>query len=83
MALNGISTEVSGDGSDPIATKLLRRDDKLALAATKRQTAGNGFRDYNTITGTHQAYVNGTGGATLSTVSGTTSPTIARPWSLP
>ena len=84
MAANGISTEVSGDGSNPVATKLLRRDDKLALAAAKRQAVGTpGYRDYNTITGTHTAYVNGINGATLTTVSGTTAPTIAHPWSLP
>ena len=80
MALNGISTEVAGDGSDPIATKLLRRNDKLALAATKRQAVGTpGFRPYNTIVGTHQAYVAGT----LNTTSGTGSPAIGHPWTKP
>jgi len=44
MALNGISTEVAGDGSNPIATKVLRRTDKLNLAKTKRQSTGtNGY----------------------------------------
>ena len=51
MAQNGISTEVAGDGSDPIATKLLRRDHKLALAQAKRQTVGTiGYRPYNVYT---------------------------------
>jgi hypothetical protein len=54
MAANGISTEVVA--GDPVATKLKRRDDKLALAATKRQAAGTpGYRPYNQYTspGTH------------------------------
>jgi len=50
MAANGISTEVSGDGSDSTATKLKRRDDKLALAQAKRQGTGNGQRELNTYT---------------------------------
>jgi len=75
MALNGISTEVVT--GDPVATKLKRRDDKLALAATKRQAAGTpGFRPLNTITSTHTAYVAGT----PTTESGTGSPAIGRPW---
>ena len=83
MAFNGISTEVYGDGSDPIATKLLRRADKLALASAKRGVQDTpGYRAYHTIIGTHQAYVNGTNGATLTSVSGTTSPTAVHPWSL-
>ena len=78
MALNNISTEVAGDGSDPVATKLLRRDDKLALAATKRQASGTpGYRPLNQIIGTHQAYVAGV----LSTVSGTNASVIGHPWS--
>lgn len=77
MSLNGISTEVAGDGSNPIATKILRRNDKLALATTKRQTTGtNGYRVLNTITDTHVAYV----GTTTSTISGTTSPVFGHPW---
>lgn len=80
MAINGISTLVSGDGSNPDANKLARRDAKLALAATERQDAGNvGFRQYNTIVGVHDAYVNGN---LTATVSGTASPTEGRPWSL-
>lgn len=78
MALNNISTEVAGDGSDPVATKLLRRDDKLALAAAKRQAVGTpGYRPLNHITGTHQAYVAGV----LSTVSGSNASVIGHPWS--
>lgn len=78
MALNNISTEIAGDGSDPVATKLLRRDDKLALAATKRQATGTtGYRPLNQIVGTHQAYVAGI----LSTVSGTGADVIGHPWS--
>lgn len=38
MAANGIST---------LATKQLRQVAKLNLAQTKRQTAGNGFRQWN------------------------------------
>lgn len=80
MALNGISTLISGDGSDPDANKLSRRDAKLALAATERQDVGNvGYRQYNTIVGVHDAYVNGNLNAN---VSGTTSPTTGHPWSL-
>ena len=82
MALNGISTEVSGDGSDPVATKLKRRADKLALAAAKRSTVDTpGYRNLNAIAGSHPAYVNGVGGATTSTESGTASPTGGHPWS--
>jgi hypothetical protein len=75
MAANGISTEVVA--GDPVATKLKRRDDKLALAATKRQATGTaGYRPYNTISGTHNAYVAGT----LTAESGTGSPTVGHPW---
>lgn len=78
MALNNISTEVAGDGSDPVATKLLRRNDKLALAATERQAVGTpGYRPLNHIVGTHQAYVAGT----LTNVSGTDASVIGHPWS--
>ena len=80
MALNGISTEVFGDGSNPDQTKLLRRTDKLNLAAAKRSNIGTpGYRDYNTILGTHNQYVNGN---LIANVSGTSSPTVAHPWSL-
>jgi hypothetical protein len=80
MALNGISTEtvvVSGH-IDPVATKLLRRNDKLSLAESKRSsTATYGYRILNVITGTHVAYV----GTTTSTlVSGTASPAVGHPW---
>jgi len=79
MALNGISTEVAGDGSDPVATKKLRRTDKLNLATTKRQTTGTfGYRSLNTITGTFTAYVSGE----LTTLTGTNSPLVGHPWTL-
>jgi hypothetical protein len=81
MALNGISTEVAGDGSDPVATKVLRRADKLALAEAKRQAVGtNGYRTLNVITGTHVAYVNGINGPVLTTLSGSASPAVGHPW---
>jgi len=79
MALNGISTEtvVVGGNIDPIATKIQRRDDKLALATTKRQTTGTyGYRTLNTITGTHIAYVS----TTTATISGSASPVVGHPW---
>ena len=50
MATNGISTETVGDPIDWAATKAKRRDDKLALAQTKRQTAGQSYREYNVYT---------------------------------
>jgi hypothetical protein len=78
MAANGISTEVSGN---PTSTKLLRRNDKLALAQAKRQTHGPTYRPLNVITGNHQAYVNGIGGSALATESGTAAPTEGHPWS--
>jgi len=75
MAANGISTEVVA--GDSVATKLKRRADKLALAATKRQAVGTpGYRPYNTISGTHTAYVAGT----PTTEPGTASPAIGHPW---
>ena len=76
MALNGISTETS---TTPDLTKLLRRTDKLALAATKRQAVGTpGARTGNVIVGTHSAYVNGN---LTAGISGTVSPTPNHPWS--
>lgn len=78
MSLNGISTEVAGDGSDPVATKILRRSDKLALAQTKRQTINtNGYRALNDLVGTHVAYV----GTATAVISGTASPAVGHPWS--
>jgi len=51
MATNGISTETVGSPIDWVATKAKRRDDKLALAQTKRQTTGTiGYREYNVYT---------------------------------
>jgi hypothetical protein len=53
MALNGISTERVAPGGvyNAAATKLKRRDDKLALAQTKRQATGTaGYRPYNVYT---------------------------------
>ena len=53
MAANGISTEVVAPGGvyNAAATKLKRRDDKLALAQTKRQLVGTvGYRPYNVYT---------------------------------
>lgn len=79
MALNGISTEVAGDGSDPVATKVLRRTDKLNLAIIERQTTGTfGYRSLNIITGTFTAYVSGE----LTTLTGTNSPLVGHPWTL-
>ena len=76
MAANGISTEIIP--GDHVATKLKRRADKLALAATKRQNVGTtGYRPLNKIVGTHQAYVNGE----LTTETGTASPSPGHPWS--
>jgi hypothetical protein len=75
MAANGISTEVVP--GDARATKLKRRADKLALAATKRQNVGTaGYRPLNTISGTHQAYVAGE----ITTEPGTASPVPGHPW---
>lgn len=76
MALNGIST--STVAGNVIATKLGRRNAKLALATTKRATTStNGYRVLHTISGTHTAYVST---STTSTVSGTASPSIGHPW---
>ena len=50
MSANGISTETIGDPIDWVATNAKRRDDKLALAQTKRQTPGQGYRPYNVYT---------------------------------
>jgi len=79
MAANRISTEVVA--GDPVATKLKRRNDKLALAATKRQsTSTYGYRVLNQIsTSTHTAYV----GTATHTVSGTASPVVGHPWKKP
>jgi hypothetical protein len=69
MSLNGISTEVAGDGSDPAATKLKRRNDKLALAATKRAAGGD------TTTVYYRPYH-------FYTSPGTVSPATGHPWTL-
>jgi hypothetical protein len=64
MALNGISTEVAGNGSNTAATKLKRKNDKIALAKTKRQATGtSGYREYNKYTSP-----------------GTVAPAVGRPW---
>jgi hypothetical protein len=84
MALNGISTETVYNGSgvvDPIATKIKRRNDKLALAETARQSHTASYRVENQLTGTHRAYVNGASGPSLQTLSGTASPNVGHPWS--
>lgn len=79
MSLNGISTKVAGDGTDPIATKVLRRTDKLNLAKIERQSTGtNGYRILNVITGTFTAYVS----TSLVVLSGTNSPKPGHPWTL-
>lgn len=78
MSLNGISTEVAGNGSDPIATKQKRRVDKLALASAKRAASStSGYRKLNKIVGSHTAYV----GTSTTVVSGTASPVPGHPWS--
>jgi hypothetical protein len=74
MALNGISTATS---STAIATKIYRRELKLAEATVKRaSTSTYGYRVLNTITDTHVAFV----GTTTATIIGSASPTIGRPW---
>jgi hypothetical protein len=79
MAQNGISTATS---STPTLTKILRRDLKLADAQAKRQSSTSSwYRPLNVLNGTHQAYVNGAGGPTLETLSGSASPTAGHPWS--
>lgn len=76
MALNGISTATS---STAIATKIYRRELKLAEAAAKRSTVDTpGFRTLNAITATHVAFV----GTTTATIIGSASPSIGRPWSV-
>ena len=76
MALNHISTATS---STAILTKLYRRDLKLNLAQTKRQSStATWHRVYNLISGTHVAYVS----TSTSTVRGTASPAIGHPWTL-
>ena len=81
MAQNGISTEtvvVSGH-IDPVATKIKRRTDKLALAQTKRQSSTSTWhRVLNIISGTHVAYVS----TSTATISGTASPAVGHPWTL-
>lgn len=74
MALNGISTATSNTA---VATKILRRELKLAEAADKRSAVGTpGYRALNTIAGSHTAYV----GTTTTTVSGSASPAVGHPW---
>jgi len=83
MAQNGISTETvyMGCGAiDPIATKIQRRTDKLALAQCTRGYTIYGYRPLNQILGTHQSYVNGACGPSLQTLSGTNSPAVGHPW---
>ena len=74
MALNGISTATS---ITPVATKIYRRELKLAEATAKRSTSGTpGYRALNVISGTHIAFV----GTTTATIIGSASPSIGRPW---
>lgn len=78
MALNQISTATNGSPAD---TKIYRRALKLAEAQTKRQAVGTpGYRILHNIVGTHSAYVNGEGGATLISLSGSAGPTEGHPW---
>ena len=66
MSANGISTETVGSPVDWTATKAKRRDDKLALAQTKRQAVGTpGYRPYNVYTSP-----------------GTVSPAEGHPWTI-
>jgi hypothetical protein len=80
MALNGISTAtvMSGLSIDPVATRILRREQKLALAIAKRSLVNtDGYRNLNDLgTDTHVAYVLDT----LQTLSGTASPREGHPW---
>ena len=79
MSLNGISTATS---STPTLTKVLRRDLKLAEAQAKRRSStSTWYRPLNILSGTHDAYVNGSTGAELVTLSGSASPTQGHPWS--
>lgn len=74
MAANGISTATNGSSND---TKIYRRALKLDLAAAKRaSTSTYGYRALNIVDGTHIAFV----GTTTSTIIGTASPTVGRPW---
>jgi len=76
MALNHISTATS---STAIATKLYRRDLKLNLAQTKRQSSTSTWhRVLNILSGTHVAYVS----TSTATISGTASPAVGHPWTL-
>ena len=78
MALNQISTATNGGPAD---TKIYRRALKLDLAKSKRQTVDTpGYRILHNIIGTHSAYVNGEGGATLLSLSGSASPAVGHPW---
>jgi len=47
MSANGISTLVSGNGSDPIANRAARQVAKLDLAQTKRQAEGRQYDTYD------------------------------------
>ena len=79
MALNQISTATNGSPAD---TKIYRRALKLNEAKTKRQAVGTpGYRPLHNISVTHSAYVNGTGGATLKSLSGSAGPAVGHPWS--
>ena len=74
MAINGISTATS---STAVATKIYRRELKLAEAAAKRSsTSTYGYRVLNVVSGTHVAFV----GTTTATIIGSASPTIGHPW---
>jgi hypothetical protein len=82
MALNGISTETVTVGLivDPVATKILRRTDKLNLAIAERTAIGTiGFRNLNTLVGTHPVFISTS--TVASNLSGTASPTVGHPWS--
>lgn len=75
MAANGISTRT---GANPVATKLLRRTEKLNLAKTKRSdNTKPGYRPLHNIAGSHTAYV----GTATTAVSGSASPIVGHPWS--
>ena len=80
MAFNGISTTtvMVGLNVDPIATRILRREQKLALAISKRSLVNtDGYRNLNDLgTATHVAYVLNT----IQTLTGTASPAEGHPW---
>lgn len=81
MALNGISTAtiLVGLNIDSVATKLYRRDAKLALAQQKRSASGTGgYRKLNIIEGNHPVWINNT----FTVSSGSASPVQGHPWSL-